>query len=114
MSPTFYHILHVVSVIALGGYTFYAFSGPAPETRRKILAITGVASLLILISGFGLLSKLYANQFQLWVYLKLAAWLVLSALSGIAYRRRSLLGILQVIALAAVFLSVYAVYVKPV
>ncbi|MDX2188052.1 MAG: hypothetical protein SFV32_14050 [Opitutaceae bacterium] len=114
MSPTFYYILHVISVLTLTGYTFYAFAGPAPETRRKVLALTGIASLLVLVSGFGLLSKVHGNQFHLWVYLKLAAWLALSALAGLAYRRRSILGVLQLIGLVATLVAVYAVYSKPV
>mgnify|MGYP003344132975 CR=1 FL=1 len=47
MSPTFYHVLHLISVLVLTGYTFYAFAAPA-ESRKKVMIITGVASLLVL------------------------------------------------------------------
>ena len=57
MSPTFYHVLHVVSVLVLTGYTFYAFAAPA-ESRKKVMIITGISSLLVLIGGFGLQAKL--------------------------------------------------------
>ena len=56
MSPTTYHILHVSSLLVLFGYTFYAFAAPA-ETRKRVLVITGIASLLVLIGGFGLITK---------------------------------------------------------
>ena len=57
LSPAFYYILHVVSILVLTGYTFYAFAA-APETRKKVMIITGVASLLVLVGGFGLQAKL--------------------------------------------------------
>ena len=40
------HVLHVFSALVLTGYTFFAFAGPAPTTRKKVLVITGIASLL--------------------------------------------------------------------
>lgn len=112
MSPTVYHIIHLVSLFVLFGYTFYAFAAPA-ETRKKVLAITGIASLLILISGFGLMSKLYQNQFQSWMIIKLVAWLGVSALAGLGYRRRGKAGLFAVIALVLATAAVYAVYAKP-
>ena len=47
MSPaelTVLHITHVSAVLVLIGYTFFAFAG-APETRKRVLMITGVALL---------------------------------------------------------------------
>lgn len=112
MSPTFYYILHVFSVIVLSAYTFQAFVAPA-EQRKKLLAFTGIASLVALISAFGLLHKLGHPMTATWVYLKFAAWLGLSALAGVGFRRRGAVGLLTVIALALVVLALYAVYVRP-
>ncbi|MCS6245533.1 MAG: hypothetical protein H2172_17000 [Opitutus sp.] len=111
MSPTVYHILHLVSLFVLFGYTFYAFAAPA-ETRKKVLMITGIASLLVLISGFGLMSKLYNNQFAAWMIVKLVAWLGISALAGLGFRRRGSVGIFAAVAIALTFAAVLAVYVK--
>jgi hypothetical protein len=112
MSPTVYHIIHLVSLFVLFGYTFYAFAAPA-ETRKKVLMITGIASVLVLVSGFGLVSKIYSNKFELWMVIKLGAWFGLSALTGFGYRRRGAVGVLSVIAVALVVLAVAMVYLKP-
>ena len=48
MSATFYQILHLVSLFVLTGYTFYAFAAP-PETRKRVLMITGIATFLMLV-----------------------------------------------------------------
>ena len=112
MSPTVYHILHLSALLILTGYTFYAFANPAPETRKRVLMITGIASLVMLISGFGLLSKLYQNHFAGWVIVKLVCWLGLSALAGMAYRRRQK-GPLAAAAVALLLVAVVMVYAKP-
>ncbi len=111
MSPIFYSILHVISVLTLAGYTFYAFAAPA-ETRKKVLMITGIASLLALVSGFGLISKIYQNQFTAWMIVKMVCWLGLSALAGIGYRRRGAVPVLMGLALALVVVAVVTVYTK--
>jgi cbb3-type cytochrome oxidase subunit 3 len=111
MSPTFYHIIHVVSVLVLTGYTFYAFSAP-PETRKRVMMITGIASLLALVGGFGLQAKL-AVGWPGWFIVKILCWLGLSALAGIGYRRRGAAGTLAVIAIALVFVAVVLVYTRP-
>ena len=112
MSPTVYHILHLVSLFVLFGYTFYAFAAPA-ETRKRVLMITGIASVLVLVSGFGLISKLYGNKFELWMIIKMVAWLGLSALTGFGYRRRGAAGTLAIVAIVLAVLAVSMVYLKP-
>lgn len=111
MSPAFYHVLHVFSVLVLTGYTFYAFSAP-PETRKRVMMTTGIASLLVLVGGFGLQAKL-AVGWPGWFVVKLICWLGLSALAGIGYRRRDAAGTLAVIALALTFVAVVLVYTRP-
>ncbi len=111
MHPTFYHVLHVFSLLVLTGYTFYAFSAPA-ETRKKVLMITGIASVLALVSGFGLMSKLYSNQLAGWMIVKLVCWLGLSALTGMGYRMRAKAPVFMAVAIALVFVAVLSVYTK--
>lgn len=109
MSPTVYQVLHLLSLLALTGGIFYGFAG-APGTRKRVMITTGIASLLILISGFGLLSKLHGNEFSTWVIVKLVVWLILSAIAGIGYRKRdqatlfmSIIGLLLFVALLMVY-----------
>lgn len=111
MSPVFYHVLHVVAVILLTGYTFYAFAAP-PETRKRVMMITGIASLLALVGGFGLQAKL-AVGWPGWLIVKILCWLGLSALAGIGYRRRDAAGTLAMVAIALVLIAVVLVYSRP-
>ena len=111
MSPLFYHILHVTSILVLTGYTFYAFAA-APETKKRVMMITGIASLLALAAGFGLTAKL-GYGFPGWVIVKLVCWLGLSALAGFGYRRRGAAGALAAIAVVLAFIAVLMVYLKP-
>jgi uncharacterized membrane protein SirB2 len=111
MNPLYYSLLHVFSLFVLVAHTFMAFANPAPENRKRTMMITGVATLLVLISGFGLLSKLHANQFSGWVIVKLICWLGLSALAGIAYRKPHARERLALLALIFVLVALLMVYV---
>lgn len=111
MSPTVYYILHVFSVFVLTGFTFYACAAPA-ETRKKVMMITGIASLIALVGGFGLLTKLHNNQFAPWVIVKIVCWLGLSGLAGMGYRKRDKACVFMAVALALVFVALYAVYTR--
>jgi hypothetical protein len=106
-----YLVLHLSSIIVLLGYTFYAFAAPL-ETRRRVLMITGTATLLILVSGFGMLHRLHLG-FPGWVVVKLVCWLGLSAIVGIAYRKRHLADLFMIIAFALAITAVAMVYVRP-
>ncbi len=111
MSVDFYHVLHVFSLLVLTGYTFYAFAAPA-ESRKRVLMITGIASLLVLISGFGLLAKLKYG-FPGWIIVKLVCWLGLSAFSGIAFRKREKVGVFTVATLVLLLVALVMVYYRP-
>lgn len=113
MTPTTYYIIHLVSLFVLFGYTFYAFAAPA-ETRKKVMMITGIASLLVLVSGFGLISKVHANNFQGWMFVKMGAWLGLSAVAGFGYRRRGAAGVLALVAVLLAAVAVFMVYKRPI
>lgn len=111
MSATIYYILHVTAVLVLTGYTFYAFAA-APETRKRVMMITGIASIVALIGGFGLQAKL-GYGFPGWMIVKLVCWLGLSALAGFGYRRRGAAGTLAAVTLILAFIAVVMVYTKP-
>jgi len=111
MSVNTYLVLHVSSVLVLLAYSFYAFAAPA-ETRKRVLSITGVAALLVLVSGFGLLHRMGLG-FPGWAIVKFICWIGLSATAGIAYRRRGQAGLFMVLALALAIVAVAMVYLKP-
>ena len=111
MNPLYYYLLHLFSLFVLTAHTFMAFGNPDPANRKQTMMITGIATLLVLVSGFGLLAKLHANQFSGWVIVKLVCWLGLSALAGIVYRRPQLRGILAAVALSLILVALFMVYI---
>jgi len=113
MDPVYYKILHVFSLLVLTAWTFAAFANPVPENRRQTLIVTGSAALLMLVSGFGLLHRLFDNHFAGWVIVKMVCWLVFSALAGLAYRRPQLRGKLALLGFTALLIALVMVYAKP-
>lgn len=113
MNPSFYHILHVFSLLVLTAHTYMAFANPAPENRKRTLMITGIASLLMLVSGFGLMAKLYNNQFLGWMGVKVVCWLGFSAFAGIVYRKTHLRGLFSFLGLVLLLVALLMVYLKP-
>ena len=111
MDQRIYSVLHVVSLLVLTAYTFRAFAAPTPESRRGNLMITGIASLVAVVAGFGLLAKLQLAMGG-WVIAKLVCWLLLSGLAGMAHKQGKA-GVLPMVALLLVTFAVYCVYFRP-
>ncbi|MDO8545567.1 MAG: hypothetical protein Q7S40_34420 [Opitutaceae bacterium] len=108
MSPIVYYILHLGALFVLTGYTFYAFAAP-PETRKRVMMITGIASLLAAVGGFGLQAKMNYG-FPVWMIVKIVCWLGLSALAGMAYRKRDKAGLLMTITIVLLLVALVMVY----
>jgi len=113
MNPVYYYLLHLFALFVLTAHTFMAFANPLPENRKRTMIITGVASLLVLISGFGLISKVYANHIVGWMIVKMVCWVGLSALAGFAYRRPAWRNGLAFTGLALLLVALVMVYVQP-
>jgi uncharacterized membrane protein SirB2 len=109
----YYHILHLLSLIVLTAHTFMAFANPAPENRKRTMIITGIATLLMFVSGFGMLSVLKIPVSTGWVLVKLVCWFGLSGLAGMAYRKVHLRGALSVVALTLIVVALFMVYLRP-
>ena len=105
-------ILHLTGVLVLLGFTFFAFAGPA-ETRKRVLMITGISSLLVLLTGVRLWQGEFSFHLFGWIVVKLVCWLGLSAISGIAYRKREHVNTLMVITLLVAILAVVMAFAKP-
>ena len=112
MSFQFYQVVHLFSAIILAGVAFAALANPLPERRRTILIWSGVAALAALVSGFGMLA-IGRFGFPGWVFVKLAAWLALAAIAGIAFRRPQQARPLTVVVVVAVLLAVGMAVLKP-
>ena len=109
----YYQILHLLSLIVLTAHTFMAFANPAPENRKRTMIITGIAALLMFISGFAMLSVNKIPFTTGWVLVKLVCWLGLSGLAGMAYRKAHLRGVLSTIALVLIVTALFMVYRRP-
>ncbi|MDE3149442.1 MAG: hypothetical protein KGL37_08225 [Acidobacteriota bacterium] len=105
------HALHVLSVIVLLAYTFYGFAA-APASKKKVMIITGVATLLVLVTGIRMWQAMFGFAFLGWIVVKLLCWLALSALAGIGYRKRDCSAMMWLI-LAIAAVALVMVYWKP-
>ncbi len=113
MDPINYKILHVISLLVLSGWIFMSFANPAPERRKKTLMITGIAGLLMLVSGFGMMAKYHYGYGSTWVIVKVVCWLGLMALGGMAFRKPGKTCALTAIVLVLLSVAVTMVYTKP-
>ncbi|HEY4247691.1 MAG TPA: hypothetical protein VGM64_12595 [Lacunisphaera sp.] len=109
----YYHLLHLFALFVLTAHTFMAFGNPDPVNKKRTMIITGVASLLVLFSGFGMLHLLAIPFATGWVIVKFVCWLGLSSLAGVVYRRAHLRGLLSMISLLLILTAVYMVYFRP-
>lgn len=73
-----YKVMHIFGVmlllLSLGGYLILSINGS--EKGRKLALIThGIAVLIILVAGFGLMARLgYISGWPLWIWFKLGIW----------------------------------------
>ncbi|MBT5954465.1 hypothetical protein HOG98_07065 [bacterium] len=106
----FYHVLHLVCLVAIvSGFTL-VLKGDNKKKMPKI--VTGIASFLLLFSGMGLLAKI-GSGFEPWVITKLCIWLVLAIMVPVTAKRfpekrRTVF----VVALVLVFGAIYTVSSK--
>ena len=106
------HLLHVIGLLVLAAFTFFAFAGPQ-DTRKRVLAITGIASLLMLLTGIRMWQGMFGFAMFGWIIVKIVCWLGLSGLTGMAYRKREKANLYMTIALVLLVVGVTMVYLKP-
>ncbi len=96
MSLEFYRILHLGGVmwlfLALGAHVHNALTGGTKTTKtaRRFMAIGhGVAVLLILVAGFGMLAKLghSGSGWAIWLWIKLGIWVIFGGVVVILKRK---------------------------
>ena len=112
MNLQMFVLLHLVSVILLSGVTFAAFAAPVAENRRKYLMRSGTLSLLVFLSGFGVMGMMGLG-FPGWALVKVVCWLVLSGLTGMAFRMSGQGRMLATVAAGVILLAVIMVTYKP-
>lgn len=106
------HFLHVVGLFVMAVYTFWAFAAPQ-ESRKRVLMVTGIASLIVVLTGIRMWQGLFSFEMLGWIWVKLVCWFALSGLTGMAYRRREKAKALMTVTLSLVVVAVAMVYLKP-
>ena len=90
-----YYFLHILGIILLfasyGMLIARATLAPDNTKLRKMGAITsGIALLVILFGGFGLLARIYENHWYGWVIAKLVVWLLIGGMMVFINRKPQL------------------------
>ena len=111
MSIIYVKILHLAGVFTLLGYTFYACAAGL-ETKRRVLMVTGIASLLVVLTGGAMLGAEHLG-FPGWAIVKLVCWLGISAFGGLAYRKRVHAPVFMLLTLILAIIALLMVYVRP-
>ncbi len=112
MDPKIYQFLHVFSIILLTGFTFAIAANPQKRKKKLMAIVTGILALVALVAGAGLMSKLHNNNWgQGWVIVKILAWLFVSGLGGMAYKKSK--SFIHAGLVIAVGIAVFMVYFRP-
>jgi uncharacterized membrane protein SirB2 len=85
MSPTFYQILHIVSLFALVSSLTAVYFADRPSKVGNILL--GISSLLVLIAGVGLVHKMGYALTEHWIEGKLGIWAIITVGAPIVAKR---------------------------
>ena len=113
-----YKVLHLVGVFAillsLGGISIHMASGGSRSSiARRLVGMThGVALLVTLVAGFGLLARLgLAHPMPGWAIGKIVIWLLLGASPTLIYRKpqlaKAFFALVLVLGATAAWLAVY-------
>lgn len=86
MNPLYYNIIHLVGIMALFAALGAVAAGSSDRCGKLAGILHGLAILLILVSGFGMLAK-YQLGFPWWITVKLVIWLAMGAMLAVAKRK---------------------------
>ena len=116
MNPNIYQVLHIIGIamVFLGYGALLARSMAAPDNVpvRKLGSITsGIGLLLILVAGFGLISKLGHSFTDAWILVKFAVWLALGGLVVLINRKPQLAVMLWWLLIALGAIAAIMVYI---
>lgn len=105
-----FRFLHIVAVILLIGFTFYGFADPSSKRRKLVLSLGGIASLLVVITGFGMG---HVWGWPVWFFVKLVIWVAISGFAGMVFRRKALAGPLGILTVVLTILATWLAVFKP-
>lgn len=113
-----YQLIHAAGILmvflSFGALIARAWLQPENRKLRKFGAIvSGIGLFLILLGGFGLLARIYANEWHPWVIVKLIVWFLLGGMLALVNRKPQLAPVWFWSTLVLGLVSVSMVYIKP-
>ena len=112
MSYEIYKVIHFFAIICLFLATgaLLSFSGEKKQ-KKRIMILHGLAVLILLVSGFGLIARLKMHSFPPWIWGKIGVWLILGVLVPflIAYKvnKRWVWLLTFAVGMGAVYLAIF-------
>jgi hypothetical protein len=121
MSLAAYKVLHILGILftftALGGLLLASRTGGERVQDRKFAGMLhGIGLVIILISGFGALARLGMSNpgiWPLWMWIKLAVWLLLGAALVLIKRAPGLRTLLWILLPVLGAIAAYMAFYKP-
>ena len=107
-----FYIIHVLSISTLFGTCIGACVLPAKENRKKMLMYSGIASLGVFITGFGMAGMDHIG-FPGWLLVKIACWLILSVVVGMFFRTPEKRASLIKLSTLVFVLALVMVFIRP-
>ncbi len=112
MSYETYKLLHLIAIFSLF-LSLGALLAYSNGKKRNVMILHGLASFVLLVSGFGLIAKLQLHALPIWVFIKLAVWIVLTIAIPILVAKKVNKKILWQVVWLSGLLAVWMVVAKP-
>ena len=110
MSYEFYHLFHIVAVLCL--FTALGALLGRGRQNKSSMVLHGVATLVLFVTGFGLIHRLGVEMNSLWIMGKIALWGVLSVLIPVWASRNIFKKYLLALTLFSGFCAIWLVVYK--
>jgi len=112
MAYSLSHILHLFFLMLFVGVVIATLLDDNPLNRKRNLKYSGIAGLLVFLSGFALAGFLKIG-FPHWLIVKIICWFVLAAIPALVYRRTQSRPITWALTLVVLFTAITMASVKP-